>query len=238
MSLINEALKKAQRQRSDQTTGGPDEPGSSVEKLGPMRTQSLIALGGAAAVLIILSVGITVYLVNRLPPRLTTPSPVVAKPLIRSESSAPSPAIIAPPLVSLPVTPSPTVEHTAKIPERTVEPSRPRPLAVARHDVDVPPAAVPDASPPPPPKEKPVVASAPVAVSAPAAFDARVIAFVDAIRVTGIRSSGNESKVLMNDRVYRVNDIVERALALKLVKVESDMLTFTDANGVVYTKNF
>ncbi|HYP18180.1 MAG TPA: hypothetical protein VEQ65_13290, partial [Opitutus sp.] len=68
--------------------------------------------------------------------------------------------------------------------------------------------------------------------------DPRVQDFLDAIRVTGIRSSGNESKVLMNERVYRVNDIVDRTLQLKLIKVSADSLTFSDANGVTYTRNF
>ena len=54
----------------------------------------------------------------------------------------------------------------------------------------------------------------------------------------GIRSSGNESRVLMNDRVYRVNDIVERSLSLRLTKVEADHLTFTDADGIPYVKYF
>lgn len=63
-------------------------------------------------------------------------------------------------------------------------------------------------------------------------------AFLDRLHVTGIRSSGAESKVLMNDRVYRVNDVVDRALGLKLVKVSPDTLTFEDANGLTYTKTF
>jgi hypothetical protein len=54
----------------------------------------------------------------------------------------------------------------------------------------------------------------------------------------GIRSSGTDSKVLMNDRVYRVNDYVDRILGVKLVSVSRDTLTFTDANGVTYVKNF
>ena len=37
---------------------------------------------------------------------------------------------------------------------------------------------------------------------------------------------------------YRVNDIVDRNLGVRLAKVESNALTFTDSNGVVYVKNF
>jgi hypothetical protein len=42
----------------------------------------------------------------------------------------------------------------------------------------------------------------------------------------------------MNDKVFRVNDIVERLLNVRLTAVETDSLTFVDDNGVVYTKNF
>ena len=73
---------------------------------------------------------------------------------------------------------------------------------------------------------------------APAKPDDRVTAFVEGVKVTGIRSSGSESRVLMNERVYRVNDIVDRTLGVRLVKVAVDSLTFADANGVTYVKYF
>jgi hypothetical protein len=73
---------------------------------------------------------------------------------------------------------------------------------------------------------------------APDAPDERVTAFVDAVRVTGIRSSGAESRVLMNERVYRVNDIVERTLNIRLVNAAADSLTFSDPRGVTYVKRF
>ena len=42
----------------------------------------------------------------------------------------------------------------------------------------------------------------------------------------------------MNDRVYRVNDVVDRTLGVRLIHVATDGLTFSDAKGVSYTKNF
>ena len=60
--------------------------------------------------------------------------------------------------------------------------------------------------------------------------------YIDTIRVTATRAS--EGRVLMNDRMYRVNDIVERTLGVRLVKVAVDSLTFSDANGVTYVKYF
>jgi len=68
--------------------------------------------------------------------------------------------------------------------------------------------------------------------------DARIQTYIDALRVTGIRASGTDSKVLMNDRVFRVNDIVERSLGLRLTGVAADRLSFTDENGLVLHAQF
>jgi hypothetical protein len=84
----------------------------------------------------------------------------------------------------------------------------------------------------------PAPAAATTAALPPGVPDERVAAFVDSVRVTGIRSSGAESRVLMNERVYRVNDVVERNLGVRLVKAAADSLTFSDPRGVTYVKNF
>jgi hypothetical protein len=79
---------------------------------------------------------------------------------------------------------------------------------------------------------------APVVVAEKPKPDPRVLAFIDALRVTGIRAAGADSKVLMNDRVYRINDVVERESGLKLVGVAVGTLSFEDAQGAIYTRNF
>jgi hypothetical protein len=47
---------------------------------------------------------------------------------------------------------------------------------------------------------------------------------------------GDDSRVLINDRVYRVNEVVDRNLGIRLVKVEPGSLHFVDARGVAYVK--
>ena len=42
----------------------------------------------------------------------------------------------------------------------------------------------------------------------------------------------------MNDRVYRVGDIVEHELGLKLTGITASSLTFEDERGGRYTRNF
>lgn len=205
MSLINEALKKAQRERSGTPSGAMPNTGDFDQRAAPpKRTQSLILIVGGAAALVVLSVGITVYLVSR-PPVAAPSTPVVATP---EPVAAVEPVAVAEPVAAAPII-------TLAIP------------AIEKASDQVPPAAVVTAAP---------VEAVPVAPARQPELHIQL--FVDAIRVMGIRSSGGESKVLMNDRVYRVNDIVDRVLVLKLVKVEPEMLTFTDANGMVYTKSF
>ena len=41
---------------------------------------------------------------------------------------------------------------------------------------------------------------------------------------------------MINDKVYRINDVVDRALGLKLSDVRSDRLTFTDERGGTYVR--
>jgi len=72
----------------------------------------------------------------------------------------------------------------------------------------------------------------------PSKPDPKILAYLDALQIAGIRVSDTGSKVLMNDRVFRENEIVDHLLGLRLKKVESDNLTFVDERGVIYTKNF
>lgn len=226
MSLINEALKKAQRLHHDQQAGaasaGPaDASAPHIRRRGqPLRTQTFILIGAAAAVLVVVSVVITVTLLNRAPAEAGVALPPVAAipPPEPAALSTPSPVIVAPVITPRPAT---TVSAALGTPPSATEIPDASPISAASI-----PAAVPAATPPLP------------AISGGGTPDPRIQDYVDAMRVTGIRSSGSDSKVLMNERVYRVNDFVDRTLGLKLIEVASDNLTFADANGVTYVKNF
>lgn len=207
MSLINDALKKAQRSRSADpgdlapSSGG----GGRIAKRGqPLSANSIILYASGALVLFVLAVVGAVYLLNRP----ASPAPAVdrATPTpIAAASEAGSPLIV-PPVISFP-------------PPAAAAPEKLPPMANT-------PATVPIEPTPVPPKP----ASPP---------DERVHRYLDELHVTAVRvQPGNESRVMINERVYRVNDIVDRPLALRLTKVETDHLTFTDANGVDYVKYF
>lgn len=65
-----------------------------------------------------------------------------------------------------------------------------------------------------------------------------MIGVIESFRVGGIRVSGADSKVLMNDRVYRLNDIVDHELGIRLTVIETRTLTFEDERGAVHVRNF
>lgn len=252
MSLINEALKKAQRQRTDQ----PDSPAGSAVVTGTATTPPdaaasempvrrgrssrsgapVVLLGAGGAVLVVISVVVTVFLLNRPAPRPAGASP--RSPGVNEVASSPAP------VASLPEIKAPVIPRLE--PATTPVETAPAPSASPANTAAVTATANPAPEPATATATESASTAAPVASAAAAPAtprtdgktDPRISAFVDAIRVAGIRSSGNESRVLMNEKVYRVNDLVERTLAIRLTKVEADTLTFTDANGIVYVKSF
>jgi hypothetical protein len=279
MSLINDALKKAQRLRHEaapETSAAPAS-GTPIAKRGQARSANTVVLIGAGAlVLVVLSVVVTVYLLNR--PAAPAAHTAAAKPTKSSTAPVPDPvkpAVAPPPANVEPASaaaPKPAASETPA-PAPGTEP-KPLPAAPEPAPTPTPKPAAPSNGPaspsvatasqtPPPPAastinptsakansspEKPGPAATAVKVaekpatppppSGPAKPDERVTAYVDAVKVAGIRSSGDDSRVLMNDRVYRVNDIVDRTLGVRLVKVAIDSLTFADANGITYVKYF
>ena len=218
MSLINDALKKAQQlQTQGQPTPNPDVTPNAPVVAGSPRASSggdrtmpgqffmLLAFGAGA--LIAVSVLATVYLLRR--PAALSPAnavaPVIAQaPAAPALSSSNGPAPVAkapPPAPSLPAVslPAPSLSNGPALslpngsnPSSGLDPSKP---------------------------------------------DPKILAYLDALQVAGVRVSGTGSKVLMNDRVFRENEIVDHLLGLRLKKVQSDMLTFVDERGAIYTKN-
>ena len=95
---------------------------------------------------------------------------------------------------------------------------------------------------------EPVPAAAPAAVTTPqiriasidedtaAARETAAYSVINAMRISGIRGTGTDSRVLIDGRVYRINSVVDRTLGLRLTAVEADRLLFTDSRGTVFTR--
>ena len=236
MSLINEALKKAQRQRIDpaQTTitTAPTlaDAGAPVPRIAkrrppmPARTLMLLLVGGG---LMLVMGGVLAFVWLRLdskPPVIAkvapvhhdTPAPAVQPVIVPAIATAPSVATVATPvhieavLPPLPPAPAPSPVPVVQTPIAVTTPPAPAPASIVHPH-------------PPTNPSKPV--------SNPAVY-----IFLDALRVTGVRMSGEDSKVIMNDRIVRLNDYVDRTLGLRLTNVTPSSLVFTDDAGFEYTK--
>ncbi|HYC70815.1 MAG TPA: hypothetical protein VEB66_06385 [Opitutaceae bacterium] len=229
MSLINDALKKAQRQRGDEPPADlPPGPGSGrvPRRDKPAGFPTLLVRLAIGVIAVCAVIATTVFLLRDKPaPVATTPpptAPVAAVPAPKIEPEAPKTEPAAPKSDPAPV--------VATVPPATA-PATPAVAAAT----PAPPgagAAVPNVTLPP--------VDAP-AIPAPASAkeqDKRILAYLSNLRVTGIRPSGADSKVLMNDRVYKLNDVVDYTLGLKLTGVAVQRLEFVDERGVGYVKTF
>jgi hypothetical protein len=219
MSLINEALKKAQKQRTGDTPSAmPAVGGESAARIArrgqPAGLNSLvlrISLGVVALAVVITGA----VLIMRSP----SSAPVSTVPPPATTAAVATPTASAPAQVTTPDT-------SASLAGPAAAPAAPVTVVFAPVETPKPVDPAPIQLAPAPPK--PVTAK----------LDPRAINFINSIRVAGIRASANDSKVLMNDRVYRVGNIVEAEMGLKLAGITPNSLTFEDENGAQFTRVF
>jgi hypothetical protein len=237
MSLINDALKKAQRSRSADSGDLAPTPGGNtrITKRGvPLSAKSLLLAASGVLVLFVLAVVVTVYFLNR-PAATTTTAVAKATPTVAPTTDTNSPVIVAPVIAPPPQKAAPPEPPPSVPPTQAQAPK-----------ADPAPATPPGKSPTPEPATAPATKTAATAPAQPAPAppaptalpDERVHAFLDGLHVAAVSIRGNESRVMIGERVFRLNDIVERSLGLRLTKVDANQLTFTDGNGVAYTKYF
>jgi hypothetical protein len=214
MSLINDALKKAARQRSEeQAELAPSALGTGGRKRiprrgAPMTVQTLVLIVAGAAVLVVGSVVVTIVLLTGKSESRLAQEARSAPPATVTPSPPPLPAVV----VNVPARPAPPPPTAAPVVQEIPTPT---PAPVVVEAARVPP--------------KPVVALSRAE---------QIQNFIDSLRVTGVRTAGTDGKALVDGHVYRVNDILDRNLGLKLQKVDADHLTLVDSAGTTYIKNF
>jgi hypothetical protein len=231
MSLINEALKKAQKQRTGESPslsglpGVGGEPAARIARRAkPVGFNSLLTrIGiGAGAVALLVIAGIFLARMLTSPPA----APAPAKPAVVAAAET-----VSKPADAAPAKPAePGVANANKFLLPVAVTPTPAPVTPAPAAVENKPAVT-----------AAVVPAAPAAPAKPAPaakLEPKAITYIENIRVAGIRASGADSKVLMNDRVYRVGDTVEHELGLKLTGITSNSLSFEDERGAKYTRNF
>lgn len=218
MSLINDALKKAARQRSQSADLLPPVPGGGPRPSrqgAPMKTQTLVLLMVAALILVAGSAVVTGYILRSKETPAAPAPKIAAKP---APTPAPSP-VAASAAITPPAAPAkPVVIVMAPTPTPA-----PSPVAVVAAPVVV-------ASPSPAP------AAAVSAAQAASHLD-QVQAIVERYRVSGVRMSSSGSKALIDGHIYKLNDVIEKSIGLTLVGIDTDHLTFRDRDGQTYVKN-
>jgi hypothetical protein len=230
MSLINDALKKAARQRAQEESGvAPLRTGGGVaQSTGqrePMSTQNMILIGAAALVLIVVSAVVTGMLIagkfESKPAAALAAAPAPAAPAPAAAGPAPAIAISLPKPVPAPAAaPAPVV-------------AAPAPVVVTTPVPTAPPAAAP-----PSVAVIPAPAATAAQASAAQAQNDLIQNMVDKYHVSGVRAAATDSKALIDGHVYRQGEFLDRSLGLKLVGVDQDHLTFTDKAGNTYIKSF
>jgi len=245
MSLINEALKKAQRQTHPESpassrplgsTGLPYSAPSAPPVKPPTPPVALILAG--AGVLVSVSVLATVWLLRTPPPAVKEGKPAV----VRHEVSPSTPTGM---IATAPAT-APAAAPLAPRPALPVATAMPPPAPAPTPTVAAAPAPTLVPPPAPPTPATPTQAVAKIApVNPPPAVIDDVAAsttaaqkLIDEMRISGVRQQGADSKVLINGRVYRLNEIVDRTLGLRLTQVHPTQLTFTDRQGAIFTREF
>jgi hypothetical protein len=237
MSLINDALKKAQRQRTNNPFGiaapMPGGGGRVARRGSGMPTQTIVLIVAGCAVLVVISaVGAVVFVNGKSAPKAKPATTAVASVSVAPPTQAtefPKLAIqpiVVPAKTETPIVSAATVVPPQTTPEKKIESSASASTSAASAKPAPPePTVSPAKTPPPVPASR-------------ALPDERVHAYLDALRIAGVRASGASSRVLLNEKVYRLNDLVDRSLALRLTAVETEFLKFTDSNGVEYEKTF
>ncbi len=244
MSLLNEALKKAQRQQhTEQQASARVIVQSSFAGTAPavtrtgMSTRLFTLLIAGAVVLVSGSVLGTVLLLRKPDAAKAAPAPLA---LTAPTPAAPTAAAPQPAAIVTQATSAPAAD-TSSLAIRVALPAAP-----VTQQAEATPAPAPE--PAATTTSEPVPAAAPAAVTTPqiriasidedtaAARETAAYSVINAMRISGIRGTGTDSRVLIDGRVYRINSVVDRTLGLRLTAVEADRLLFTDSRGTVFTR--
>lgn len=65
-----------------------------------------------------------------------------------------------------------------------------------------------------------------------------IIGFLEDSRVTGVKAAGRQSRVLMNNRVYRIDSIIHEETGLRITEIQDNYINLVDESGIQYRKTF
>jgi hypothetical protein len=218
MSLINQALRKAQHQRSPNAQGTPATPtqaataGHHVGHHASPHNKSGLLLGLVAgiALLIGLVAGLLIVLLRNEPAPVLQQATVATGP---TQTLAPEQPLFATSAPTAPTAQPTDQEHLSLLKE----------LRTAREATEAKAAA-----------EAAAAQAAEAAAAAPPSPD--IIQWLAQARISGVRLSGSASKVILNNKAYAVGDTVNLSLGLKVLIIQENRILFLGPNGKKYLK--
>lgn len=245
MSLINEALKKAQSERPSSARNHPAMQGMSLDPQPkpPKKKRYLFSFILAVLVVALLSTLVSTFLVYQIvgdddsarlessqPQQLamTTPAePPIQEPEVKQEIAA------APETAVLPGETAPSVATSQEMePESAAQPlmeAQPEPVAAVPEPVVAAPQTLP-------------VVEEPVAKLASYENNPLIWNRLQDLEIRGIMSGG--TKVLILDtktnktRAYQPGDLVDGALSLKVSSINDKTINFENNDGYIFPKSF
>ena len=227
MSLINQALRKAQR---DRTPERMPEPGARVltpdAPTSGMKPGLIIGLVAAVAVLLALVAGLSLVLLKgEDAPPVAQQASATPEPTTAPEDSATASTQQAASTQSTiePVAPKaqPTAQTTPL--ERGAAPSVVEELRQAREAVEAKAAAE-------------TKAAEEAAAKAAAKPSQDIINWLARAKISGVKISATESRVILNGKSYTAGEYVNFGLGLKLMLIQEKRVLFVDANDKKYLK--
>jgi hypothetical protein len=221
MSLINQALRKAQQQRTpSRTATAADHASASPTNYRSNSNQSglLIGLVAGIALLIGLVAGLTIVVLRIDPAPVTQQAATLPAPVKQIAPATPVIQPLAPP------TPAPTQ------PLEQGSPSVLNDLRLARVAAEAKAAA--DAT-----SAKQVEAAKQLAATKAAAKPSQdIIQWLGKSKISGVRLSTSGNKVILNNKAYSVGETVNLGLGLKVLIIQEKRILFIDPNGKKYLK--
>jgi len=221
MSLINQALRKAQQQRTpSRPATAADHASASPTNYRGNSNQSglLIGLVAGIALLIGLVAGLTIVVLRIDPASVTQQAATLSAPVKQIAPATPVIQPLAPP------TPAPTQ------PLEQGSPSVLNDLRLARVAAEAKAAA--DAT-----SAKQVEAAKQLAATKAAAKPSQdIIQWLGKSKISGVRLSTSGNKVILNNKAYSVGETVNLGLGLKVLIIQEKRILFIDPNGKKYLK--
>lgn len=221
MSLINQALRKAQQQRTpSRPATAADHASASPTNYRGNSNQSglLIGLVAGIALLIGLVAGLTIVVLRKDPAPVTQQAATLPAPVKQIAPATPVFQPLAPP------TPAPTQ------PLEQGSPSVLNDLRLARVAAEAKAAA--DAT-----SAKQVEAAKQLAATKAAAKPSQdIIQWLGKSKISGVRLSTSGNKVILNNKAYSVGETVNLGLGLKVLIIQEKRILFIDPNGKKYLK--